>query len=400
MNFIRDYINILLEGDQAVRTPLNISIPADLQDIHKRMGQAGKELYVVGGAVRDTLMNKSPKDYDLATNATPDEVIRILESHGRLKLDLTGKSFGVVRTHTPDGNEYEIATFRKDIGKGRRPDDVEFTTIADDVQRRDLTINALFYDMDTGEVVDYVGGIDDIKNGVIRAVGDPAQRFDEDRLRILRAARFAGRMGSDLDPETKQAIIDDNELTGVTPERIRDEFIKGVASAQDVNSFLQLLEELDLFGQIFPGLKVDVVGPSSNESIVGIAAMLDNNDPGAVAETLKQMRYSNDEINTIKFLVELKNMSRETAPSLKKSFARYQIDPMQIEKYATITGTPTASAVSGFLEFVRAPPAGDSKELMAQGLRGPEIGKAMADAEMASYDQLVQELRMYIRELL
>ena len=152
MNLLREYIGILLEQSQPTRTPLNLSIPSDLAKLHQVFKNAGLELFVVGGAVRDTLLNKTPKDYDLATGAPPDEVIALLSSDSSLKIDLTGKSFGVVRVWTPEGNEYEIATFRRDIGKGRRPDAVEYTTIEDDVNRRDLTVNALFYDMDSGAV--------------------------------------------------------------------------------------------------------------------------------------------------------------------------------------------------------------------------------------------------------
>ena len=159
-------------GEEPIRKSLVIPIPKDLTNIHSRIKSAGRGLFLVGGAVRDALMGKSPKDYDVATNASPEEIIKILQRDTRLKLDLTGKQFGVVRVKTPEDGEYEIATFREDIGKGKATK-VKFSTIEADVQRRDLTINALFYDMDSSEVVDYVGGIKDIENGVIRAVGEP-----------------------------------------------------------------------------------------------------------------------------------------------------------------------------------------------------------------------------------
>ena len=278
-SLLRALIRETLEEETVVRQPLNIPIPTDLQDIHGRMKYAGRELYLVGGAVRDTLMGKAPKDYDVATNADPEEVIKILKKDSSLRLDLTGKQFGVVRVKTREGGEYEIATFREDIGKGKGTS-VKFSTIENDVQRRDLTINALFYDMDSGEVVDYVGGIEDIENGVIRAVGEPGQRFDEDRIRILRAVRFAARMGSELDPATKQAILEDNELidtdtgTPIPAERITEEFVKGIKSAQDVNHFLRLNKELGLFRQIFPGLDVKIAPEWTNDPVAEIAAIL------------------------------------------------------------------------------------------------------------------------------
>ena len=218
-----------------------------------------------------------------------------------------------MRVKTRDGGEYEIATFREDIGKGKGTS-VKFSTIENDVQRRDLTINALFYDMDSSEVVDYVGGIEDIENGVIRAVGEPAQRFDEDRIRILRAVRFAARMGSNLDPATKQAILEDNELidtetNALLPvERITEEFVKGIKSAQSVNHFLSLNQELGLFDQILPGLNIEFAGGDSNNHIVQIAAILRNNPAEIVMSALKSMKYSNDEVSTIRFLVNFGNI--------------------------------------------------------------------------------------------
>ena len=164
MNLLREYIStLLLEAKEPTRVPLDMKIPDDLQKLYRIMNDAGKELYVVGGAVRDTLMSKIPKDYDLATDASAKEVGKILgAADPTLSINMTGK-FQIARVVTPEGNEYEITTFRKDMGKGRRPDAVEITTIDKDVERRDLTINALFYDLDTGEVVDYVGGLEDIE---------------------------------------------------------------------------------------------------------------------------------------------------------------------------------------------------------------------------------------------
>ena len=400
MNLLRSYIREAMTLEEPVRQSMDLPIPADLQDIHRRMKGAGKQLYVVGGAVRDVLLGKTPKDYDLATDAVPDKVIQILQRQGQLRLDLTGESFGVVRVKTPEGGEYEIATFREDIGKGRRPDSVKFTTIEDDVNRRDLTINALFYDMDTREVVDYVGGISDIENGVIKAVGDPAERFDEDPLRILRAVRFAGRMGSDLDPETKQAILDDNALSEVSSERIRDEFIKGISSAKDVNHFLHLTKELGLFRQVFPGLDIKVMPASTSDPIAQIAAILSYNSKDAVTTVLKNMKYSSNEQKAVRFLLGLGTISKESAPSLKKDYNRFDIQLATIEEYSRVMGAPSKSIIQAFLKFADAPPAVNPKDLMAQGLKGPDIGKAMNDAEIEAYGNLVGEVRMLVRGIL
>ena len=392
-------------SNEPVRMPLDIPIPKDLKDIHSRLKYAGRELFLVGGAVRDTLMGKSPKDYDVATNASPEEVIKILQKDSSLRLDLTGKQFGVVRVKTKDDGEYEIATFREDIGKGKNTS-VKFSTIENDVKRRDLTINALFYDMDSGEVVDYVGGIKDIEDGVIRAVGDPAQRFDEDRIRILRAIRFAGRMGSDLDPATKEAILEDNELidteTGqqIPADRITEEFVKGIKSSTDTNHFLSLIEELNLFDQVFPGLEVSLSEIGMPNHIAQVAALLRNNDSDLVTPTLKRMRYSNEEVKNIQFLLQLMNLNKDTASELKKSFNRQNINPDNLQDFSEIVGIPSMGKVRGFLEFAAAPPAGNPKDLMAQGLKGPEIGAALAAAEAEAYAEFINEIRKYVRDTL
>ena len=407
MSSLRHCIRLILENESAepIRVPLDIPIPNDLKDIHARMKRAGRELFLVGGAVRDTLMGKNPKDYDVATNASPEEVIKILQRNPQLRLDLTGKQFGVVRVKTPEDGEYEIATFREDIGKGKGTS-VKFSTIENDVMRRDLTINALFYDMDSGEAVDYVGGIKDIEDGIIRAVGKPAERFDEDRIRILRAIRFAGRMGSDLDPETKQAILEDNELidtdTGapIPADRITEEFVKGITSSSDTGHFLSLIGDLGMFDQILPGLDIALDSVGTQDHVAQVAALVRNNQPDQVASVLKRMRYSNNEIKTIGFLLQFISVNRDTAHDLKRAFNRQNISEESLRNFASIVEQITSSKVQGFLDFASAPPAGNPQELMAQGLKGPEIGMAMAAAEGDAYAALVGEVRKYIRSIL
>ena len=387
---------------EPVREPMNLSLPSDLMDIYDRVRGSGKELYVVGGAVRDALLGQTPKDYDLATDATPDQVIKILQSHGQLKLDLTGKSFGVVRVKTPDGNEYEIATFREDIGKGRRPEGVSFTSIEGDVKRRDLTVNALFYDINAGEVVDYVGGIRDVEDGVIRAVGDPADRFDEDKLRVLRAVRFAGRMGSELDDATAEAIKKDPYLEGVSADRISEEFKKGISQAMQVPHFLSILEELGLFEEVFPDLMINTDFEPTRDIPAQLALLLRDNDVNTVTPVLKGMRYTGEEIKLAKFLIKLMSISPDSAPALKKEFGKFPDSAQASIKELTTSEAMSDYTAKGFLEFAQQPLAADPQELMAQGLKGPAIGKAMEDAERVAYLDLVGEatLRSCIRQIL
>lgn len=172
------------------RIKADMYVPEDILDIASIFKRNGYKLYIVGGAVRDFLLNKKIKDYDLATDAVPDKVEEIMKEAGLRTLP-TGKAFGVINVFTDQG-EYEVATFRSD-GTGRKPEVKIGAIIESDAARRDLRINALYYDIDKKEIIDLVGGLDDLKNETINMVGNPQERFEEDPLRILRFFRFLSR---------------------------------------------------------------------------------------------------------------------------------------------------------------------------------------------------------------
>lgn len=380
---------ILREGlilEQRIR--FDIPIPADIQQIQNVFKQNGFKLYVVGGAVRDAVLGKTPKDYDLATDALPDNVEQIMQKAGLRTLP-TGKAFGVINVFTKD-DEYEIATFRNDIGSGRRPDGVEFTNIEGDVQRRDLTINALFYDIDTHEIVDLVGGLDDIKNGVVRTVGAPQDRFGEDRLRILRAIRFAGRFGSQLDPATDAALSKDASLEGISGERIRDEFLKGIKSSKSTNQFLQMIDKYGLFDWIFPQLNVDknVIKTTNNEDyIVLLARLLKNNNVNTLRVRLNELKYPDNEIKGIVFLIVLLKLNIDTVYLLKKSQENAGVTSDQIKSFGVAEGL-SLKLLDAFINFklsVTGPEVMDKFNIKP----GPEVGKYIQSAETENFKNLV-----------
>ena len=373
--------------DQPVRKKFEMVLPDDLVALAHVFKQNGHQLYVVGGSVRDALQGKSPKDYDVATDASPDRVTEFLSEDPRLKILPIGASFGVVKVLTPEGGEYEIATFRKDIGKGRRPDSVEYTSIENDVLRRDLTINALFYDIDAGEVVDYVGGIDDIKKGVVKAVGDPKERFDEDRLRILRALRFAARMGSDLDPATSAAIEADNSLKGVSPERVRDEFLKGVQAARNVGAFLELIDRYDLWTQVLPGLRVSNSLAVERDPSVLLALLLDENDPNAVQKRLNALKYSATEAAQASFLLRFRDLAFNNAYRLRKLANQVHITDDQLKAYADARSLPHPRLADAFLEYQ---PTVDGNDVMADGFSGAALGKELERRETELFVRLAR----------
>ena len=199
--------------------------------------------------MRDLLLGREPADYDVTTDATPDQVIGLFPENVAV-----GAQFGVVLIPQEE-LKVEVATFRSDIGysDGRHPDRVSFSkTAEEDVQRRDFTINGLLMRHDTGEVLDYVGGQADLRAKVIRAIGDPDRRFTEDKLRMLRAVRFAARFGFEIESDTLRAIRRHvEEIRQVSPERLRDELTKMLTEGT-ARRAIELLDETGLLQQVLP----------------------------------------------------------------------------------------------------------------------------------------------------
>ncbi|MGA8619100.1 MAG: CCA tRNA nucleotidyltransferase [Candidatus Sulfotelmatobacter sp.] len=235
--------------------------------IVQTLRQHGFQAYLAGGCVRDLLLKRKPSDYDVATSATPEQVMEIFpETYA------VGAQFGVVLVPLPkeseedqrrreEGNELpkasavEVATFRSDLGysDGRRPDEVRFSKDPrEDVARRDFTINGMMFDPVSGEVLDFVGGRKDLEAGIIRTIGDPEKRFAEDKLRMLRAIRFAARFEYEIEAESFAAIRRHaQEIQVVSRERVRDELTKMLTEGHARRAIL-LLDESGLLKQVLP----------------------------------------------------------------------------------------------------------------------------------------------------
>ena len=311
---------------------LKLKIPSDILKIHKAFKKSGKKLYVVGGAVRDAILGDNPKDFDLATDAKPDEVLKIAKDN-KFSTAEVGKSFGVVIVN---GNE--IATFRKDIGKGRRPSSVDYTDIEGDVRRRDLTVNALFYDLDKKEIVDLVGGIADLKKKKIRTVGKAEDRFEEDPLRKLRALRFQARLGGTFDKDLLSSLQKDPTLKGVSSERIRDEFVKSLKSAKNPQKYMEMNDKIGFTKLILPNLKVTKPYINDNDYILFLSSILRKNPPTYLSKSLNKLTYSNDERNNIVFLVSLQQFKPEEVLVYKKAQSKTSLSDEQIKKFGSIIG--------------------------------------------------------------
>jgi poly(A) polymerase len=244
--------------------------------IVRTLREHGHKAYLVGGCVRDLLLGREPADYDITTDATPDKVMRIfpdtyavgaqfgvvLVPQPTPRWDAAGMPESPLRDATgyvsPNAHVVEVATFRSDIGysDGRHPDQVRFSKEPlEDVERRDFTINGLLLDPITNEVLDFVGGREDIEAGIIRSIGDPERRFAEDKLRMLRAVRFAARFGYTIEPGTFYAIQKTaSQIDQVSRERVRDELTRMLIEGHARQAFL-VLDETGLLHEVLPEIE-------------------------------------------------------------------------------------------------------------------------------------------------
>ena len=221
--------------------------------IIEKLTAAGHTALLAGGCVRDMLLGREPKDYDVATSAPPEQVVKLFPG-----AKTVGAHFGVVVVRAGEHDFVEVATFRSDgsYSDGRRPDSVVFSTPEMDAERRDFTVNGLFFDPLAGKVIDFVGGEKDLKMCLLRAIGVAKDRFEEDRLRLLRCIRFATVLGFDIEDATWHSVCGlADKITSVSVERIREEFIKIMLSEERVRGF-DLLVNSGLMQHILPEILV------------------------------------------------------------------------------------------------------------------------------------------------
>jgi len=295
--------------------PSGISPPLDERsfavDVVKKLRDSGYEALFAGGCVRDEILGLTPSDYDVATSATPEQVLRIFpRSLG------VGAAFGVVEILGPRGPQgplhVQVATFRTDgpYLDGRRPTSVHFGSAREDALRRDFTINGMFLDPITDSCIDYVEGKADLKARVVRAIGSPADRFGEDKLRILRAVRMAARFGFSIEKDTWEAILANaQKIHQVSPERITEELRKILSHPTRLEG-VQLLLQSGLFqeimGQAFPlpdSATLAAIGHLPVEADFPLVVSLFTNEKTKLESWGEAMRLSRSEINLGVWLV-------------------------------------------------------------------------------------------------
>jgi poly(A) polymerase len=341
-------------------------------EVVRKLRGRGFEAFWAGGCVRDRILGHTPKDYDVATTATPEEIRQIF---GTRRTVAVGAAFGVIAVVGPKtAGHVEVATFRQDApySDGRRPDSVEFSTPEADARRRDFTINGLFYDPLDNRVIDYVGGQDDLAKRVLRAIGDPHARFVEDKLRLLRAVRIAAAFGLTLDPATRDAVRTmAPQITIVSAERIAAEMRLMLVHENRARAVM-LLREMGLLNAILPELTAanepemliasgrpdDEAWSTALKVLEGLikphfplalAALLHLFvDSAGAAEICRRWKLSNHESHDTCWLV--KNQSALTGarqmawPKLQRMLISAQIDELLAlqQARAQATGTDTA----------------------------------------------------------
>ncbi len=278
-------------------------------NIIKKLHESGYEALLAGGCVRDMLLHRRASDYDVATNAHPDDVIKLFRR--TLKV---GARFGVVIV-MQQKTKVEVATFRTETGyvDGRRPGTVQFSNAGEDASRRDFTVNGMFYDPLKKKVIDYVDGQSDLKKKILRTIGNPNERFSEDYLRMLRAVRFSTQLGFAIEPSTWKAVCDNAEkITGISGERISIELEAILRNPNRVKGFSLLLES-GLTRAIFPNISysqslfgIQVLGklPKKVDFALALACFFCDCNTQSAIEECKILKLSRNDTKHISFLLD------------------------------------------------------------------------------------------------
>lgn len=266
--------------------------------------RAGHEALFAGGCVRDQFFGLEPDDFDVATSAHPDQVQKLFP-----RSLAVGAAFGVIEVLGPKPHKVQVATFRSDgpYSDARRPDHVVYSSAREDAERRDFTINGMFFDPLDGKLIDYVGGETDLKAKMLRAIGDPLARFREDRLRMLRAVRFAARFGLTIEPATWEAVkAMAAEVVSVSGERIAEELRKLLVHPSRATGVTMLVDS-GLLTAVLPGVTEPHVGPLIQLSLptfpLAFAVLLADVSQSAAAKICERLRLANSEREQVRWLM-------------------------------------------------------------------------------------------------
>jgi poly(A) polymerase len=390
-------------------------------DVVRRLRAAGHRALWAGGCVRDMLLGREPHDFDVATDATPEQVQKLFK-----RTVAVGVSFGVVEVLGPKPLKVQVATFRSDVSysDGRHPDAVVFSSPEEDARRRDFTINGMFFDPLEDEVIDYVGGREDLQNGILRAIGDSKQRFAEDKLRLLRAVRFATRFQLRLDAATDAAIrAMAGEIKAVSAERIAEELRKLLTDPRRADG-MRLMAEVNLLAPILPEVAADVTStlrvleqlPAESSFSLTLAAVLRNVGRRVAGQVCQRLKLSNTERERVEWLVANHDRLRD-APRMPPSVLKPLLAQPGISELLALHRAE-AERVAGHVRFceeklrewppdVLNPPhliTGD--DLLALGIeRGPAykrlldaVRTAQLDGDVTTKEQAIDLVRRLLAD--
>ena len=373
-------------------------IPQSVKELHQLFKQQNKQLFVVGGAVRDFLNKQKPKDFDLATDAFPDEVLSIIGN--RWRTTVQGANFGVVVVYTEDEPKgMEIATFRSDdytgkLGITRDPKVILGATIDKDAERRDITFNALYYDLDKQEIIDLTGGVEDMKQGIVRMVGDANLRIQEDGLRIMRLFRFSCRYGFQIHKDTELAIHKNKHiLSNITKERIwsisgdnTGEIFKAFKQAKNFSDYIRLLLEYNIFEEILPKLKINSLVSDSEFLVIYLANLLkENSSKNLLNELIQVNKFETDLARPIVFLIELLNLDIVNVFDLYKKKIVSKLEDKIILEWLVLNNKENNPIYKAFIKYK---PSVNSQDLINLGYSGLELGKKIKELELENFKKL------------
>lgn len=368
---------------------MNIAIPQNIISVMKLLEESGFEAYAVGGCVRDSLLGRKPYDWDVCTSALPEETLGVFKDFRTIP---TGIKHGTV-TVIAD-SPVEITTFRIDgeYLDNRRPSEVSFTrTLADDLCRRDFTVNAMAADKN-GSVTDLYGGKEDLQKKIIRCVGCAQKRFDEDALRIMRALRFAATLGFELEESTAKAVLEQKKLLeNIAVERIRVETDKLLlGKCEDI-----LYNYREVFAVFIPEAEitreaVEKISFADPEIEIRLALLLEKLTAENAKAVLRRLRYSNSVVNAVVGLLESKDMVvGNTLPAVKRLLhASGEENAKRLVRFRRANGSITAetekeilSAINNVIEnnecYSLSTLAVNGSDLSAIGIKGKRIGETL-----------------------
>jgi poly(A) polymerase len=375
-------------------------------EVIRELQRRGFQALLAGGCVRDMLLGRPAKDYDVATDARPDDVVRLF--HRTLKV---GAKFGVVIVLL-HGQQVEVATFRSEAGyeDGRHPTEVRFTGAAEDASRRDFTINGMFYDPLTDQVIDYVDGQADLEKHILRTIGDPDERFSEDYLRMLRAIRFSTQLGFEIEPRTYSAIRRGAaSIVRISGERIAIE-LEGILVHPRRAAGAAMLVETRLAQVIFPGFS----GEAAERGIAALAHLRETVDlplalaalfaafpTDSVMDRCEVLKLSRNQTKHLRFLLAHRGRLLEwdmSLAQLKKLLAEPCFRDLYELERAIQKAAGDKNAVAALVRLrkrirdlgdieVKPPPLLDGHDLMRLGdIRGPALGQLVEELYVAQLE--------------